>query len=171
MWLLARGRFVCVLAPAVFNCFRPLSDPLALPHIFILTSFVIGLVPSKTSVVLTSCYPRFLVPCSPVCVARRGNLTAEAAYGNHPSVAPHAVAVQQIMICAYVVHGRSLVLESSSASDIPGLRVSSLAVVLGPKFRIIHDLTFARPGGYCSVNDDTDFFFRPLLRARSYVSG
>ena len=33
----------------------------------------------------------FLAPCSPVCVARRGNLTAEAAYGNQPSVAPHAL--------------------------------------------------------------------------------
>ena len=45
---------------------------------------------------------------SPVCVARGGSLTAELAYGNHPSVAPHAVAVHQ-KICAGVVHGRALV--------------------------------------------------------------
>ena len=83
---------------------------------------------------------RVLAPGSPVCVARRGNLTAELAYGNHPSVAPHAVDVHQ-KICADVVHGRALVFKLSSASDIPGLRVSPLAVVLEPKFRIIHDLT------------------------------
>ena len=32
---------------------------------------------------------RVFAPGSPVCVARGGNLTAELAYGNHPSVAPH----------------------------------------------------------------------------------
>ena len=89
-------------------------------------------------------------------VARGGNLTAELAYGNHPSVAPHAAAVHQ-NICADVVHGGALVFKLSSASDIPGLRVSLLAVVLKTKFPIIHDLTFARAGGHSSVNDDTDF--------------
>ena len=38
---------------------------------------------------------RVLAPASPVCVARGGNLTVELAYGNHPSVAPHAAAVNQ----------------------------------------------------------------------------
>ena len=47
---------------------------------------------------------RVLAPGSPVCVARGGNLTAELAYGNHPSVAPHAVAVRH-SVCADVVHG------------------------------------------------------------------
>ena len=47
---------------------------------------------------------RVLVPGSPVCVARGGNLTAELAYGNHPNVAPHAVAVHQ-EIRAGVAHG------------------------------------------------------------------
>ena len=42
MWLPARGRLVCVPVPAVLNCLRPLSYPIALPHIFILTSFVIS---------------------------------------------------------------------------------------------------------------------------------
>ena len=62
---------------------------------------------------------RVLAPGSPVCVARGGNLTAELACGNHPSVAPHAVAVHQ-KICADVGHGRALVFKLSSASDIPG---------------------------------------------------
>ena len=91
-----------------------------------------------------------------MCVARGDNLTAELAYGNHPSVAPHAVAVHQ-KICADVVHGRALVLKLSSASDIQGLRVSPWAVVLKPKFRTVHNLTVARAGGHSSVNDDTDF--------------
>ena len=99
---------------------------------------------------------RVLAPGSPVCVARGGNLTAELAYGNRPSVAPHVVAVHQT-ICADVVHSWALVLKSSSASNIRGLRVSPLAVVLKPKFRIIRDLTFARAGGHSSVNDDTEF--------------
>ena len=49
----------------------------------------------------------------------------------------------------------------SSAFDIRGLRVSPLAVVLKPKFRILHDLTFARAGGHSSVNDVTDFSSAP----------
>ena len=57
---------------------------------------------------------RVLAPGFPVCVARGGNLTAELAYGNHPSVAPHAVAVHQ-KICADIVHGRALVFKLSSA--------------------------------------------------------
>ena len=99
---------------------------------------------------------RVLARGFPVCVAWGSNLTAELAYGNQPSVAPHAVAVHQ-KIYADVVHGRVFVFKLSSASDIPGLRVSPLAVVRTPKFRIIHDLTFARAGGHSSVNDDTDF--------------
>ena len=51
-----------------------------------------------------------------------GDLTAEVAHGNHPSVAPHAVAVHR-KICADVLHGRALVFKLSSASDIPGSRV------------------------------------------------
>ena len=41
------------------------------------------------------------------------------------------------------------------------LRVSPLAVVLKPKFRIIYDLTFTRAGGHSCVNDDTDFSSAP----------
>ena len=113
---------------------------------------------------------RVLAPGSPVCVARGGNLTAELAYGNHPSVAPRAVAVHQ-RICADVVHGRALVFILSSASDFPSLRVSPLAVVLKPKFRIIHYLTFARAGGYFSVNDDTDFFSAPSCELGNVFRG
>ena len=72
----------------------------------------------------------------------------------------HAVAVHQ-KICADVVHGRDLVFKLSSVIDIRGLRVSPLAVLLKPKFRIFHDLTFARAGGHSSVNDDTDFSSAP----------
>ena len=39
--------------------------------------------------------------------------------------------------------------------------MSPLAVVLEPKFRIIHDLTFARDVGRTSVTDDTDFSSAP----------
>ena len=99
---------------------------------------------------------RVLAPGSPMCVARGGNLTAELAYGNHPSVAPNAVAVHQY-ICADIVHGRDLVFKLRSASDIRGSRVLPLAVVFKPTFRIIHDLTFARASGHSSVNDDTYF--------------
>ena len=60
-------------------------------------------------------------------------------------------------VCADIVPGRTLVFKLSSVSDIPGLRVSPLAVVINPKFRIIHDLTFARAGGHSRFNDDTDF--------------
>ena len=66
-----------------------------------------------------------------MCVAQGGNFTAELAYGNYPSVAPHAVAVHQ-NICADVVHGRALVFKLSFASDVRGLRVLPLAVVLKP---------------------------------------
>ena len=91
-----------------------------------------------------------LAPGFSVGVARGGNLIAELAYGNHPSVAPPAVAVHK-RICADVVQGRALVFKFSSASDIRGLRVSPLAIVLKLFFRIIHDLTFARAGGHSSV--------------------
>ena len=70
MWLPARGRFFCVAVPAVFNGLRPLSDPLALPHKSILKSFVIGLVPSRTSLLLTSCSAFWHL--APRCVFRRG---------------------------------------------------------------------------------------------------
>ena len=105
-----------------------------------------------------------------MCVARAGNLTAELAYGNHPSVAPHAVAAHQ-KDCADVVHGRALVFTLSSASDIRGLRVSPLAVVLKPKFRIIHDLTFARARVATPALTTIPIFLFPLPRAGSCASG
>ena len=64
-------------------------------------------------------------------------------------------------VCADIVPGRTLVFKLSSVSDIPGLRVSPLAVVINPKFRIIHDLTFARAGSRSSVNGDADFSSAP----------
>ena len=84
---------------------------------------------------------------------------AELTYGNHPSVASHELAIHK-NVCSDVVHGRALVFDLLSAVDIVGLRVSPLAVILEPKLRIVHDLSFA------SVNSDTEFFFRAALRAR-----
>ena len=55
-----------------------------------------------------------------------------------------------------VSHGCALVFYSRFASDVLRLRVSPVAVVLEPPFRIIHDLTFARADDRTCVNDDTD---------------
>ena len=103
---------------------------------------------------------RVLAPGAPVGVARGGDLTTELAYGNHPDVATHAVAIHQ-KICADVVHGRALVFDLRFATEILGLRISPMSVVLEPKLRIIHDLTFARAGDRTSVNGDTDFDSAP----------
>ena len=94
-----------------------------------------------------------LSPGSPVGVARGGDLSSELAYGNHPSVASHA-AVAHDKVCTDVIHVLWFlvrVLRPTFWLGVPGL-----AVVLVPKFRTIHYLTFARAGGQTSVNDDTD---------------
>ena len=101
-------------------------------------------------------------PGSPVCVARGGDLTSELAFGNHPSVTSHA---------AVVLHGRALVFDSRVEADVLGLRVFPLAVVLEPKFRIIHDLTFARAGSRTSVNDDTNSYFTPPCELGQVLCG
>ena len=101
-----------------------------------------------------------LSPGAPVGVARGGDLHAELAYGNHPSVASHELAIHK-KVCSDVVHGRALVFDLLSAVDIVGLRVSPLAVILEPKLRIVHDLSFASAGGRTSVNSDTDFSSAP----------
>ena len=62
------------------------------------------------------------------------------------------------------MHGRALVFKLCSASDIWGLRVSSLAVVVNTKFCIIHDLTVTRAGGHSRGNDDTDYSSSHVLR-------
>ena len=127
MRLPSRGRLFCMPVTAVLIFLRLPSDPLALPHIFMLTSSVISLVPSRSSLALNSCSTFW--HRDPLCVPGGSNLTAELAYGNHPSVAPHAVGVHQ-SICADVVHGRALVFTLSSAFDIGGLGISPSAVVL-----------------------------------------
>ena len=95
-----------------------------------------------------------LSPGAPGGVARGGDLHAEIAYGNHPSVASHEVAIHKKKkeVCYDVVHGRTLVFDLLSAVDIVGLRESPLAVILEPKLRIVHDLSFASAGGRTSVN-------------------
>ena len=99
---------------------------------------------------------RELAPGAPVGVSGGGDLAAEIAYGNHPGIAQHDVAIHK-KICEDVVYGRALVIDLRFAGEFLGLRISPLSVVLEPKFRIIHDLTFARAGGRISVNGDTDF--------------
>ena len=101
-----------------------------------------------------------LAPGEPVGVSGGGDLPAEIAYGNHPGIAQHDVAIHK-KICEDVVYGRALVFDLRFAGEILGLRSSPLSVVLEPKFRNIHNLTFARAGGRTSVNGDTDFDFAP----------
>ena len=108
---------------------------------------------------------RVLFPGSPVCVARGRDLTNELAYSNYLSSLYHDGAIQD-KVCADVTCGRALVFNLGSAADIRGLRDSPLAVVLNPKFRIVHDLTFARVGGRTSVKKRPKRFFRAALRAR-----
>ena len=104
---------------------------------------------------------RVLAPGAPVGVSGGEDLTTEIAYGNHPGIAQHDVAIHK-KICEDVVHGRALVFDLRFAGEILGLRISPLSVVLEPKFRVIHDLTFARAGGRTSVDGDTDFDSAPL---------
>ena len=51
---------------------------------------------------------RVLSPGAPVGVTRGGDLHAELAYGNHPSVASHELAIHK-KVCSDVVNGRALV--------------------------------------------------------------
>ena len=59
------------------------------------------------------------------------------------------------------MHGCALVLDLRGVSNILGLRLSPLAVVLKHMFRIIHDLTFARAGRRPSINGDINFSTAP----------
>ena len=101
-----------------------------------------------------------LAPGAPVGVSGGGDLTAEIAYGNHPGISQHDVAIHE-KICEDVVYGRALVFDLHFAGKILGLCISPLSVVLEPKFRISHDITFARAGGRTSVSSDTDFDSAP----------
>ena len=101
-----------------------------------------------------------LAPGAPVGVSGGGDLTAEISYGNHPGIAHHEVATHK-NIFEDVLYGRALVFDLRFACEISGVRISPLSVVLEPKFRIIHELTFARAGGRTRVNGDTDFDSAP----------
>ena len=101
-----------------------------------------------------------LAPGVPVGDARGGDWTTELAYGSHPVVATHTVAIHHT-ICADVEHGRAVVFDLRFADEIQGLRISPLSIVLEPKLRIIHDLTLAREGGRTKVNGDADFDSAP----------
>ena len=108
----------------------------------------------------TSLRLRVLAPGAPVAVSGGGDLTAERAYGNHPGIAQHDVAIHK-KVCEDVVYGRALVFDLRFPEAILSLRISPLSVVLEPKFRIFHNLTFARAGGRTSVNGDTDLDSAP----------
>ena len=109
---------------------------------------------------------RFLAPGSPVCVARRGYLTAQRAYGNYPSVAPHAVAVHRNLCSDVCTVG--LWCLNYVRRLIFGVQVFRRwpSCLIKPKFRIIHDLTFACAGGHSSVEEDADFSFAPSFELR-----
>ena len=86
-----------------------------------------------------------------------GNLEAELAYGNRPSVIAHRDEITDTLI-SDVVLGRALAFDVKYIREILDLRVSPLGVVEEPRFRIIHDLTFAAGATVrSSVNDDTYF--------------
>ena len=93
-------------------------------------------------------------------VSRGGDLTAEIAYGNHPGIAQHDVAIHN-KIFEDIVYGRALVLDLRFAGEISRLFISPLSVVLEPKFWIFHHLTFARAGDRTSVDDDPDLDSAP----------
>lgn len=102
-----------------------------------------------------------LSPGAPGDVAPGGCLGDEIKYGNHPSTANHA-AFNTEKIISDVVLGRALVFDAQLIREILGLRVSPLGVVEEPKFRIIHDLTFAAGMRLrTSVNGDTGFGCAP----------
>lgn len=81
---------------------------------------------------------RWLASGSPVYAVRGGCSIGELAYGNHPSVAPHAVAINK-SICAGVVRRRSLVWLDFRCPQL-GLHVSPLAVRLQLNVQKIHDI-------------------------------
>ena len=103
-----------------------------------------------------------LKPGVPVDVRPGGNLDEELAYRNHPSVRAHTDRIAEKII-SDVVLGRAIVFDIKFVREVLGLRVSPLGVVEEPKFRIIHDLTFAS-ARRSSVNDDTDFTQAPECR-------
>ena len=101
-----------------------------------------------------------VAPGAPACVARAGDFTAEVTYGTHPAVVPHVADVHKKNF-SDVLHGRALVLYLRCVADVRGLRISPLAVVLKPKFLIVHDFTLARAGRRSSVNGDTEVSSAP----------
>ena len=110
-----------------------------------------------------------LSPGLPVCVARGSDLTAELAYGNHPTSLSHGSAIHD-GVFADAACGRTLVFDLGSAANIRGLRLSPLAVVLEPKLRIVHDLTFEQAGWICQRQQQHKRLFRAALRARQRAS-
>ena len=104
---------------------------------------------------------RVLSPGSPVCVHRGGNLPTDLDYGSHPSALPPEGAILE-KVCAELSFGRALVFDLGLAAANCGLRISPLAVVLEPKFRIVHDLTLERVGEWTRANKDTVFFSSDL---------
>lgn len=93
----------------------------------------------------------------PSMLRRGGCLEAEVAHGNHSSILAHTSKIMD-KIVSDVMLGRALVFDTQFINEILdlNLRVSPFGVVEEPKFRIIHDLTFAAEGR-TSVIADTDF--------------
>ena len=111
---------------------------------------------------------RVLSPGRPVCFDRGWGLPIALDYGHHPSALPHAGAILE-KVCADVSFGRALVFDLGSAAEIRGLRISPLPVVLEHKFRIVHDLTFARVGERTSVNNGYNYLSPPTCEIGSVL--
>ena len=82
---------------------------------------------------------QFAVHGVPVRVAGGKGVTAALRYNSHSSVGAHE---QLTKIHEDVVYGRAWVFPRDSAEQIPGLRLSTLGLVVTSKLRVIHDWTF-----------------------------
>ena len=156
----------CVQAVFPYSCLP--SAPHCALHVLTLPSYSTGLVLSRNSPVFLCClvfWRRNRLSWS----RAEGALTAELAYDNNAVVEPHTVAIHH-KICADVVNGRVLLLGLRFEDEIRGLPVSPLRIVLDPKFRIIHHLTFAREGSRTRVNGDTDIDTAPTGSRASWCA-
>ena len=97
-----------------------------------------------------------------------GGFTAKLDYGIHSISLPYEVAILE-KVCVGVAFRRALVFDLGSAAEIRGLRISPMAVVLKPKFCIVHDLKFAHAGGRTGVNNDTTFSSAPTCELGSVL--
>ena len=132
------GHLPSVMSPLLRQCqgsiallTSTISPSLFLPHINVVTvRHWSGSVKQLPSI---SLLPRVLALGAPVGVSGGGDLTAEIAYGNHPGIAKHDVAIHK-KICKDVVYGRALVFDLRFAGEIWGFVFHRLASFSNPSF-------------------------------------